>query len=396
MSRGRLLPVMEAGEWPGDGLAPDDGAALLVQSVPVAPHGDALHPGHLMQDARALVASVPMLAHFEARLGAEANRVWAALAGCSMSSAILLRLDVARDNRDGSYERAVRAAFIALFIGASAGFPEPELEALATAALLLDVGLMRGGVAAAHEHGPLSLNERRRLQQHPITGQRIALGELAMDPVIATAIAQHHERIDGSGYPHGFRGAAISPLARILMLAEIVLSVLDSADDAPALQLSMILRVNRASLDTRLAEVLLAALPGTQLPPNAALYRSELRRAGTLLAAWREMAGVEPLGDGGLFAFVNERMERLQALLADAPISLDLSAPGEQAAAQLCAEMGALGREVLWHARQIAFDAVQRWPDALSTGPIALQSQAGAWVSAAMTLSERRRNVLAL
>jgi len=344
--------------------------------------------------ARRQVAATPLLAHLEAGLGSGAPRVWSALETCPLPPSAQMRLTVARDAAGDHYDHAVRAAFVALFLGGCARFTDADLRALAAAALLHDVGMMHLDPALSDERRSMSALDRRQLQTHPLLGHQVARGESALDPAIATAIAQHHERMDGSGYPYGLTGAVITPLARALMLTEIVSAVLDARDAMPALQLSMILRVNRNSLDPVLCRVLTAALPRPDLAhgdetPN----RTDLKRAGALLAAWRNVSAAAG-SESATYAYISERMQRLQRIVAEASLSSDPDTDDPDSASVVCAEMDSLGREALWHARQIAFDVLQRWPDAglgVSPGNDVL----GEWLSATLRLTHQSRGALA-
>jgi len=343
--------------------------------------------------AREQVAAVPLLGHFDAGLGEQSSRLWAALAACPLPPAFMLHLTVVRNSDQALYEHGARAAFIGLFIGVSAGFADADLQALATAALLHDVGMMH--IDSAPPDGrSLTASERQALQRHTVIGQQIASSEPTLDPSIAIAIAQHHERIDGSGYPHGLRDAEIGLLPRVLMLVEIVSAVLDAPDSEPTRQLSMTLRANHQNLDPAFSQVLLSALPRPRLPVGAdfSKHPSELRRVGALLAAWRIASTGASSAEAPQFAFVDERMQRLRRQVAEVRFDDGAATTAPEATSILCAEMNALGREALWQARQIAYDAVQRWPNVGHHETLAGQSAVSEWINATMRLTELPRS----
>lgn len=81
------------------------------------------------------------------------------------------------------------------------------------------------GKVAVPEHillkpGPLSPEERRIIEQHPIVGERICAPLKSFRHVLPI-IRHHHEKLDGSGYPDGLKGEEIPLLARILQAADI-------------------------------------------------------------------------------------------------------------------------------------------------------------------------------
>jgi HD-GYP domain-containing protein (c-di-GMP phosphodiesterase class II) len=69
------------------------------------------------------------------------------------------------------------------------------------------------------KEGPLTLEERRLMQDHSVIGERILREVDAYDDV-ASVVRHHHERIDGEGYPDGIRGLDIPLLSRIIAVAD--------------------------------------------------------------------------------------------------------------------------------------------------------------------------------
>jgi HD-GYP domain-containing protein (c-di-GMP phosphodiesterase class II) len=347
---------------------------------------DAVHHKDLVARARELVAVTPLLMHFEASLQQRSQRLWSALATCPLPPAVAMRLTVARDTVPTLYEHALRAAFLALFIASCARFSERDLQLLATAALLHDLGMMHADPALYESERPLDVAGRRNLFAHPLIGQMIAQREPLLSPVIAAAIAQHHERLDGTGYPRGLEGEAIGKLARVLMLVEVVLAILEHEVEQPALQTSLILRLNHRGFDAGVADVMLGALPRLQLGLDAKTCSCpESDRVAALIDAWPQLrtAMPPPAGDAAS-EFIDQRVGRLRRWLADA----GLGDPKAAAAAasedpSVCAELVALAREGLWQVRQIAYDAQHRWPELAAEQGSAAAGAAHAWVSRA-------------
>jgi HD-GYP domain-containing protein (c-di-GMP phosphodiesterase class II) len=67
--------------------------------------------------------------------------------------------------------------------------------------------------------GPLTLEERRQMEEHPAVGERI-LANVENYTEIARIVRHHHERVDGNGYPDGLEGDSIPPISRILAVAD--------------------------------------------------------------------------------------------------------------------------------------------------------------------------------
>jgi HD-GYP domain-containing protein (c-di-GMP phosphodiesterase class II) len=85
--------------------------------------------------------------------------------------------------------------------------------------LVHDIGKVGLPPSLLGKDGPLTLEERRRMQEHSAIGERI-LREVAAYDDIATIVRYHHERIDGHGYPDGIAGDEIPMVSRIIAVAD--------------------------------------------------------------------------------------------------------------------------------------------------------------------------------
>ena len=110
-------------------------------------------------------------------------------------------------------------AALARDAGTTLGMDDHDVANLGRAALIHDIGMVgiRSGDLDATE--PWTLAQRERMRTHPYLAERMFARVTALTPVVACA-AQHHERMDGSGYPHGLTGNAISPAGRVLAAAD--------------------------------------------------------------------------------------------------------------------------------------------------------------------------------
>ncbi|MEA2634978.1 MAG: hypothetical protein QOH92_1745 [Chloroflexota bacterium] len=112
-----------------------------------------------------------------------------------------------------------RVAELAVRIGRAMELPTDTLRTLARAGLLHDVGKIGIPDAILNKPGPLDADEWTVIKRHPALGHEI----LARVPSLhreAEIVIAHHERVDGSGYPHALRGEQIPLEARILAVAD--------------------------------------------------------------------------------------------------------------------------------------------------------------------------------
>jgi HD-GYP domain-containing protein (c-di-GMP phosphodiesterase class II) len=113
------------------------------------------------------------------------------------------------------------------------GLPEESVLTIRRAALMQDFG--RRGVSNAiwDKRGSLTQAEMERVRLHPYLSERMLAFSPALAPLGALA-AQHHERLDGSGYPRGLAGDAISPAVRILGAADTYRAMIELRSHRPA------------------------------------------------------------------------------------------------------------------------------------------------------------------
>jgi PAS domain S-box-containing protein len=124
-----------------------------------------------------------------------------------------------RDPYTAGHER--RVAEIAVGIGAEFGFDAHRQEGLRVAGLLHDIGKITIPSQILSKPGNLSKTEFKLIKEHAQASYNALKGVKFPWPV-AEAALQHHERADGSGYPHGLKGEAILLEARILAVSDVV------------------------------------------------------------------------------------------------------------------------------------------------------------------------------
>lgn len=96
---------------------------------------------------------------------------------------------------------------------------EKQITLLREAAVLHDVGKIGIDENILRKPGPLSPEERAKMQQHPMIGVKI-VEQVGLTPEVVEMIRDHHERIDGKGYPGGIPGDRMALGARILGVAD--------------------------------------------------------------------------------------------------------------------------------------------------------------------------------
>jgi HD-GYP domain-containing protein (c-di-GMP phosphodiesterase class II) len=127
-----------------------------------------------------------------------------------------------RDPYTAGHQR--RVAKLCRAIATEMGFTWGRIQGLRMAAAIHDLGKIHVPAAILNKPGPMTDHEMAIIRQHPQTAYEILKGIQFPWP-IAETIYQHHERLDGSGYPRGLKEDEIIMEARILGVADVVESI---------------------------------------------------------------------------------------------------------------------------------------------------------------------------
>lgn len=290
--------------------------------------------------AAALTASSALVLHLRA-LRASGTASCSELVDCAnqLAASIASSPDalqwVARiRSRDAAlHEHGVRVAVYMMAIGRHLGFPPDDLAKLGQIGLLLDVGKLFVDQALLTRAGPLNDDERREVRCHVERGLERLRGSESLSEWVLEGIAQHHERLDGSGYPAGLRGRGISLQGCIAAIADSFSAMISRRPYAPAM----------TGFDALLA---LRKIAGVQLH-------------GPIFEHFMHAVGVMPTGSlvelsNGQVAVVTRqnRVNRLEPevlVLTDAskqvlraPVEFDLRQAGGPAGTRRLAIVGAL------------------------------------------------------
>jgi HD-GYP domain-containing protein (c-di-GMP phosphodiesterase class II) len=143
------------------------------------------------------------------------------------------------------------------------GLPDGEIVTLRRAALLADLGHLGVSNGVWDKRAPLTHAELERVRLHPYLTERMLASSPVLAPFGAIAV-QHHERLDGSGYPRGLSGDAITPSGRLLGAADCYQAMTEPRPQRPALspgeaEAALRSMVATGRLDGRAADAVLRA-----------------------------------------------------------------------------------------------------------------------------------------
>jgi putative two-component system response regulator len=154
-----------------------------------------------------------------------------------------------RDEETGAHIR--RTGLFCEVLALAAGWSAAEAEQLRMAAPMHDVGKIGIPDAILKKPGKLTAQEFERMKQHTTIGARMLAGSSSPILQLAEKIAlSHHERWDGTGYPQGLAGEAISEAARILAIVDVYDALSHDRVYRPALPEDDVLAAMRAGQGT--------------------------------------------------------------------------------------------------------------------------------------------------
>lgn len=137
-----------------------------------------------------------------------------------------------RDPYTAGHQR--RVARLAAAIARHLGLDDEKVQGIYLAGVIHDIGKVAVPAEILSKPGRLEKAEFHLIQAHCTTGYDI-LKEIEFPWPIAQIVLQHHERLDGSGYPGGLRGPDILPEARIIAVADVVEAMASHRPYRPAL-----------------------------------------------------------------------------------------------------------------------------------------------------------------
>jgi HD-GYP domain-containing protein (c-di-GMP phosphodiesterase class II) len=120
-----------------------------------------------------------------------------------------------------TYTHSINVTVLATAFGQFLGLPEAELFSLGLAALFHDIGKANIPPEVLNKPGRLSDREFQVMKRHPLESYSILKDKRPLEDKVLLAIVEHHEKFDGSGYPRGLQGEAVSMFARVISLADV-------------------------------------------------------------------------------------------------------------------------------------------------------------------------------
>jgi len=129
-------------------------------------------------------------------------------------------LDTVRRHHNVTYRHSLAVAGIAGTFARTLKFSRRDTERLMLAALLHDIGKAEVPVDILEKGGVLTDREQEIMRRHPVRGRQMVESQKGLDQAILNVISDHHELLDGSGYPNGLKGDQIGDMTRLMTICD--------------------------------------------------------------------------------------------------------------------------------------------------------------------------------
>lgn len=178
----------------------------------------------------------------------------------------------------------LNTAILALLVGQDLDLTPQELKILGLAGLLHDIGETRLPSKVRYTDHPLTRYELELFQRHPLYGEEMLRNVAGVDANVLAVIVQHHEHLDGSGFPRGLTAPDMLPLAKILRVVDEYWTLVNPAGGGPGLPPNQALSELYTARQHQLWDKVLTALVRVvSVYPPGTLVELSNRRIGMVI-----------------------------------------------------------------------------------------------------------------
>lgn len=306
---------------------------------------------------------------------------------------IAFQLTIAHQVRPEIFQHLIRTALTSAWLSKTPLLNRFDTRMAATAGLLHDIGMLHIDPVVLQPTQRLNREQRRQLYSHPLVSTTLLERQHQYPKEVIRAVREHHEYLDGSGYPQNLVGDQISQMGKMLSLASVVAAMFSPGRLSAELRLSVLLRMNTHRYDSTLSQQVISLLrpeADTMLDGQALLDDPAqlLGEMDTTLKRWpaylADDATVSP-ARRTVVTRLGDHVAQIHRALANVGATPDQlvllgSAAGDT---HLLREMSLLAREAGWQLRTLARQTRRRWK---TSADEALPAPLQTWLDAVDTL----------
>jgi hypothetical protein len=321
----------------------------------------------LLAEAQIVLDEVaPLSALMQA--GASSKAVLQVLKEVRFDKVSTLVLSMEQSGQGGTFRHAVLAAVTSVALGIRMHLDSGTLLNLALAGLLHDTGELYINPEFRHPTRPLTPEEWKHIAAHPRIGQLVLEEMTGIPRSVSTAIAEHHERPNGFGYPRQLTSERISQLGNVLLMTEVLCGIFVKPD-RPLERACLALKVIPGEYPVETVSIIASArrghLAAEQPPMEASKYEELMARAKRIEpmmnTALEQVANPLPGGKSTpaasvLLAQVRERLLMLRRSMYSTGLAgcADMEITDASDQSDIVLELDSVSSEIAWRLRELS------------------------------------------
>lgn len=137
------------------------------------------------------------------------------------NDALAVDISALKTSDEYTFKHSVDVATLSMIIARNQGLPQEDIYKIGIAGLLHDMGKSKIPLEILNKPGKLNDEEFAVMKSHSVLGYDILKTKKEFSGMISLAVLQHHEKMNGKGYPFGFTADKICPYAKILSVTDV-------------------------------------------------------------------------------------------------------------------------------------------------------------------------------
>jgi HD-GYP domain-containing protein (c-di-GMP phosphodiesterase class II) len=250
-----------------------------------------------------------------------------------LENELALKLTVAKEAIPRLFQHSMMVTLVAIYLGMKAKKSNKELVALATAGLFHDIGELHLDPEIQDRSKPLDDEGWLQIYAHPFISYLILKEFNIYHPQVSTAVLDHHERLDGSGYPRNLINDDINELGHIIAVAELAAGVASGTVSKEKIEAR--LKLNTRKYNRSYVNFLLEVYKEISEEPSIAdmlsmaVLNEKVKQLHAVVAHWHELMErlTEQQTHQELVEIINQRLSVLRGELVETGI--DISSQNE-------------------------------------------------------------------
>jgi HD-GYP domain-containing protein (c-di-GMP phosphodiesterase class II) len=180
---------------------------------------------------------------------------------------------------DFIFHHSVSVSLLSGYLGHKMGYSDDWVQ-ISLAGLLSDCGMAKVDPKILMKKSPLTLKELHEIKQHPTYSFQMLKKIPVVKEGVKIAVAQHHERMDGSGYPLGVKGEKIHAYAKIIAVADVYQAMISKrpyrSKQSPFRVLEQIIQDNFGKFDIQVVHALTSCLANFSVGTKVKLSNNQI------------------------------------------------------------------------------------------------------------------------